>query len=162
MKGARHVSVARRRDILISAASAAAILALGRSAQAADPPKTAPQSLYDQALDKILGDIKPRPEKITLEIPEIAENGNTVPYTVSVASPMTEDDHIKAVHVLSTHNPLPNIASFYFGPAVGKAVLSSRMRLAKTQEVVILAERSDGRFLVAQRSVKVTIGGCGG
>ncbi|MEZ5855203.1 MAG: thiosulfate oxidation carrier protein SoxY [Hyphomicrobiaceae bacterium] len=105
---------------------------------------------------------KPKAEKIVLEIPEIAENGNTVPYTISVESPMTDSDYIKAVHVLSSANPLPNIASFYFGPAVGRATLASRMRLAKTQDVLILAERSDGQFLMAQRAVKVTIGGCGG
>lgn len=162
MKEARYVAVVRRRELLISASSAGLILALAGAAGASSPDKPAQPSLYDQALDKILGDAKPRPEKISIEIPEIAENGNTVPYTIAVASPMTETDHIKAVHVLSTGNPLPNIASFYFGPAVGKAVLASRMRLAKTQEVVILAERADGKFLVARRTVKVTIGGCGG
>ena len=162
MKEARYVAISRRREFLISAASAGILLTVGRSLQAAEPVQAAPPSLYEQALDKILGDAKPRPGKIILEIPEIAENGNTVPYTISVESPMTEADHIKAVHVLSTANPLPNIASFYFGPAVGTARLSSRMRLAKTQEVVILAERSDGKFLAARRTVKVTIGGCGG
>lgn len=75
---------------------------------------------------------------------------------------MTENDHIKAMHMLSTSNPQPGVASFTLTPLMGKASIASRMRLAKTQDVVALAEVSDGQFLVARRTVKVTIGGCGG
>jgi sulfur-oxidizing protein SoxY len=162
MREARSITVLARREVLIGAGAAAAVLALAGAANAADPPKAGQPSAYDQALDKILGDAKPLPGKIEFELPEIAENGNTVPYAIAVDSPMTEADHVKAVHVLSTGNPLPNIASFFMSPASGKAAVSSRMRLGKTQEVVVLAELSSGKFIAARRTVKVTIGGCGG
>jgi sulfur-oxidizing protein SoxY len=154
MTRSRTISVVGRRDVLIGATAGAALLALGRRALAADPatkqlPPAPPASLYEQALDKILGDAKPLPGKIAIEIPEIAENGNTVPYAITIESPMTEADHIKAIHVLSTANPLPDIASFGLTPLAGKASVASRMRLAKTQEVVVLAELSNGRFIVA-------------
>ena len=93
---------------------------------------------------------------------EIAENGNTVPFSVSAESPMTEADHVKALHIISTGNPQADIAVFTFSPQSGKAGVSSRMRLAKTQEIIVVAELSDGKFLIGKRTVKVTIGGCGG
>ena len=95
-------------------------------------------------------------------MPEIAENGNTVPFTISVDSPMTETDNVKAIHVLATANPQPGVATFRFSPLSGKATVASRMRLARTQDVIAIAELSDGRFLMSKRNVKVTIGGCGG
>ncbi|MDX2155185.1 MAG: thiosulfate oxidation carrier protein SoxY [Hyphomicrobiaceae bacterium] len=162
MGDTRVIAAICRRDVLIGAGAAAAVLGLAKVAGAADPSKATPQSPLEQALDKILGDAKPQPGKITVELPEIAENGNTVPYAIAIDSPMTEADHIKAVHVLASANPLPNVASFHFTPLSGRAYVSSRMRLAKTQEVVILAELSTAKFIVARRSVKVTIGGCGG
>ena len=163
MRRPTKIAVVSRRDALIGAGSAALLLGLGAHAWAQDaktPPPEIP--LFEKALDQILGDTKPIPGKITLEIPEIAENGNTVPYAIYVDSPMTAADHVKAIHVLSSANPLPNVASFGFTPFSGRASVSSRMRLAKTQEVVVLAELSTGRFLVGKRTVKVTIGGCGG
>ncbi len=161
MRGPRKVSVVGRREFLIGASAAAAFLALPAEVWAADPPNAAPPSLLDQALDKILGEAKPQPGKIALELPEIAENGNTVPYTIVVESPMTQADHVRAVHVLATVNPLPRVASFNFSLLSGRAMVSSRMRLAKSQDVMILAEMSSGRFILARRTVKVTIGGCG-
>lgn len=162
MNGPRKVSVVGRREFLIGASAAAALLALPAELWAAEPPIGTPPSLLEQALDKILGEAKPQPGKIALEIPEIAENGNTVPYTIVVESPMTEANYVRAVHVLATVNPLPRVASFKFTPLSGRAMVASRMRLAKTQDVMILAEMSSGRFILAQRTVKVTIGGCGG
>ncbi|MEZ5849123.1 MAG: thiosulfate oxidation carrier protein SoxY [Hyphomicrobiaceae bacterium] len=161
-----HVRIGvRRRDVIVGASAGAAILALMRSlpASAQDPAKT-PAALkeFDAAFKQIVGEGKPVPGKLKLEIPEIAENGNTVPYLITVESPMTENDHIKAMHMLSTSNPQPGVASFTLTPLMGKASIASRMRLAKTQDVVALAEVSDGQFLVARRTVKVTIGGCGG
>jgi sulfur-oxidizing protein SoxY len=85
-----------------------------------------------------------------------------VPFTISVESPMTEKEHVKAVHVISTANPQPNVATFRFTQLSGRASAASRMRLAQTQEVIGLAELNDGRFLMTRRPVKVTIGGCGG
>jgi sulfur-oxidizing protein SoxY len=117
---------------------------------------------WQQVLKSLVGDVKPIEGKVTLELPEIAENGNTVPLTVSVESPMTPNDYVKAIHVIATENPQPGVATFRFSLLSGKASAASRMRLARTQEVIGLAELSDGKFLLGRRSVKVTIGGCGG
>ena len=113
-------------------------------------------------MKKIVGDKKPEEGKIAIDLPEIAENGNTVPYTVGVESPMSDSDYVKAVHVLASGNPGPNVASYYFTPLAGEAKVSSRMRLAKTQDIYALAELSNGKVLMSKRTVKVTIGGCGG
>jgi sulfur-oxidizing protein SoxY len=99
---------------------------------------------------------------INLELPEIAENGNAVKVAFSVDSPMTPDNYVKTVHVMADGNPTPDVASFSFTPAMGACSASTRMRLAKTQNIVMLAEMSDGSFKQAQQTVKVTIGGCGG
>jgi sulfur-oxidizing protein SoxY len=117
---------------------------------------------WEQVVKAVLGDAKPTEGKLTLDMPEIAENGNTVPFSVRADSPMTEKDFVKAVHIISTGNPQPGVATFRFTPQSGKAMVSSRMRLGKTQDVIAIAELSDGKFLMAKRAVKVTIGGCGG
>ena len=117
---------------------------------------------WEQAVKKVLGDAKPIEGKLVIDLPEIAENGNTVPFTISVDSPMSEADNVKVIHVLATANPQPGVAVFRFSPLSGKATVASRMRLARTQDVIGIAELSDGRFLIAKRNVKVTIGGCGG
>jgi sulfur-oxidizing protein SoxY len=110
----------------------------------------------------LVGDATPVEGGISLDLPEIAENGNTIPYTVRVESPMSEADYVKAVHLLAPANPHPQISSFFFTPQSGKASVSSRMRLAQSQEVVVLAEMSDGTVYTTKRFVKVTVGGCGG
>ncbi len=115
------------------------------------------------AIKERIGDKDPKTSsKIELDVPEIAENGSTVPMGVKVDSPMTDADHVKAVHVMATKNPDPEIITFKFTPVSGRAEAQTRMRLAETQEVVAVAELSDGSTLMAQKKVKVTIGGCGG
>ena len=99
---------------------------------------------------------------VTLDIPEIAENGNAVKVGFEVDSPMTDADYVKAVHVLADGNPTPDVASFNFTPANGVCGATTRMRLAKTQNITVLAEMSDGSFQQATGKIKVTIGGCGG
>jgi len=99
---------------------------------------------------------------IELDLPEIAENGNAVKVAFSIDSPMTADNYVKAVHVMADGNPTPDVASFNFTPAMGACSASTRMRLAKTQNIIVLAEMNDGSFKQAQATVKVTIGGCGG
>jgi len=117
---------------------------------------------WEEAVKKILGETKPIEARVTLDLPEIAENGNTVPFAVSVESPMTEKEYVKAIHIISTGNPQSGVATFRLTPQSGKAAVASRMRLGRTQDVIALAELSDGKVLQARRSVKVTIGGCGG
>jgi sulfur-oxidizing protein SoxY len=100
--------------------------------------------------------------KIKLELPTIAENGLVVPLGIEVESPMTDADHVKALHVFADGNPNPGVASFYFTTMMPKASVQIRMRLAQTQNIVAVAEMSDGKLFTTKREVKVTIGGCGG
>lgn len=116
----------------------------------------------EEAIKKLVGDKKPTAGRVKIDLPQIAENGNTVPIKVSIDSPMTESEYIKAVHVFSDANPNPEVASFYFTPRSGKAFVSTRMRMAKTQNVIAVAETNKGALLMGKQSVKVTIGGCGG
>jgi sulfur-oxidizing protein SoxY len=113
-------------------------------------------------LAKLYGDRKPAEGKVKIDAPQIAENGLVVPITIEVDSPMTEASHVKAVHVFADGNPLPGVVSYRFTPACGKAMASTRMRLAQTQNVVCVAEMSDGSLHMAKTEIKVTIGGCGG
>jgi sulfur-oxidizing protein SoxY len=147
-----------RRTFTLGVAAAVTAFAVPATAALAQDQVQA----WELAVRKIVGEAKPSEGKFALELPEIAENGNTVPFTVSVESPMTEKDHVKAIHVIATANPQPGVATFRLTPLSGKAAVSSRMRLARTQDVIGIAELSDGRFLMAKRPVKVTIGGCGG
>ena len=113
-------------------------------------------------MTKLLAGRTPRAGGIKLDIPEIAENGLAVPLNVEAESPMTEADHIKAIHVIAEANPNPLVVSFWFTPMSGRAAASTRIRLARTQNIVVLAETSTGEVRTASAEVKVTIGGCGG
>ena len=99
---------------------------------------------------------------IYLDLPEIAENGNQVKVSFEMDSPMTQSDYIKSVYILSDGNPSPNVAKFSFTPEMGSCSATTRMRLSKTQNVFLLAEKNNGQFLMTNAKVKVTIGGCGG
>ncbi len=111
-------------------------------------------------LDEILGGASLQDGKVEIDLPEVADNGATVPMTVRVDSPMTADNYVKAVHVLADGNPFPTVAAFNFSPRCGKAEAGLRIRLAKTQTVHAVAIMSDGSAHGARRQVKVTVGGC--
>jgi sulfur-oxidizing protein SoxY len=154
------IRILDRREFVLGATAATVVIPLLSSAafgqgQAADND-------WQRIFKSLVGDATPSQGRIRLELPEIAENGNTVPFNVSVESRMTDSDHVKAIHLISTANPQPAVATFRFTPASGKAAVASRMRLAQTQDVIALAELSDGKFLMARHAVRVTIGGCGG
>jgi sulfur-oxidizing protein SoxY len=100
--------------------------------------------------------------KITLGAPQIAENGNTVPINVKVESAMSDADYVSEVMIVASANPSPGVVKFMFTPMSGKAQASTRIRLAKTQELIAIAKMSDGSFYRDAKMVKVTIGGCGG
>lgn len=131
------------------------------AAAAPDPASLAPTRQFEDAFARVVGNGTPIEGRMTLELPEDAENGNIVPYKISVESPMTEADHIARVHLLSTQNPQASVATFHFTPLSGKAAVAGRMRLAKTQEVVAVALTSDNTLLIARTTVSVGIGGCG-
>jgi sulfur-oxidizing protein SoxY len=100
--------------------------------------------------------------RIALRAPAIAENGNAVPLTISVESPMTAADHVTRIHVFADKNPTPEVAVFHLTPASGRAQVDTRIRLGQTQEVLVFAEMSDNSIFMSRAEVKVTIGGCGG
>jgi sulfur-oxidizing protein SoxY len=104
----------------------------------------------------------PTAGKITLKAPEIAENGNAVPLTVTVESEMSEKSYVKALYVAADGNPNAGVAVYEFTPLSGKAEVAMRVRLQATQKLVAVAEMNDGTLFTASREVKVTIGGCGG
>ena len=114
------------------------------------------------AIDAFTGGAAVSEGRINLVTPEIAENGNTVPIEFSVESPMSDDDYVTDVMILADGNPNPGVATFHFMPVNGAATAKTRIRLAKTQDVLALAKMSDGSVHMATRNVKVTIGGCGG
>lgn len=147
---------ATRREALTLAAIA------GLAAFLAPKMVMADEQMVAAEIKKLYGDKKLESGKIKLDVPEIAENGLVVPVNVEVESPMSDSDYVKAVHVYADGNPLPGVVSYKFTPACGKASASTRMRLAKTQDIVCIAEMSDGRLFMAKSNVKVTIGGCGG
>lgn len=153
-----HLETLDRRQFVVGACAAAAIMALFRSI----PASAETPAEFDAAFKKIVGDAETGDAGVEITLPEIAENGNTVPFSVAVESPMTKEDYIKTVHLLSSGNPQATVAAFHFTPLSGVAAVSGRMRLAKTQDVVAVAELSNGKFLVGRKLVKVTIGGCGG
>jgi sulfur-oxidizing protein SoxY len=145
-----------RRSTLTAGALAAFASLLGSRLAFAD------EKAVMAEIKKLYGD-KPLGEgKIKLDVPEIAENGLVVPVNVEVESPMTEADYVKAVHIYADGNPQPGIVSYSFTPACGKASAATRMRLAQTQNIVCVAEMSNGALHMAKANVKVTIGGCGG
>lgn len=156
-----------RRAALVGAgamtASAAVMIAGGSLSSAEEDGIAVPTQQYDEALKAALDGATPDPksEDLTIDLPETAENGNIVPYKLEVASPMTDDNHVDRIYLLSTANPQPQVAVFHFTPQSGKAAVSGRMRLAKTQAVVAVAVTSTGRVLQTSRNINVIVGGCG-
>ncbi len=145
-----------RRSTITAGAVAAFASLLGSRLAFADEKAVAAE------IKKLYGDKAMAEGKIKLDVPEIAENGLVVPVNVEIDSPMTDADYVKAVHIYADGNPQPGIVSYSFTPACGKASAATRMRLAQTQNIVCVAEMSNGSLHMAKANVKVTIGGCGG
>jgi|TARA_B100001939_G_scaffold53004_1_gene42257 sulfur-oxidizing protein SoxY len=99
---------------------------------------------------------------IFLDLPEIAENGNQVKVNFEIESEMTEENYIKNVYILADGNPAPDVAKFSFTPDMGMCSATTRIRLSKTQNVVLVAENNKNEYFMTKSKVKVTIGGCGG
>ncbi len=100
--------------------------------------------------------------EIAIDLPEIAENGNTVPLSIRVNSPMTADDYVSEIRVVGDANPNAGIVKFHLTPASGRAEVATRIRLGGTGNVTVLAKTSTGKFFADRQAVKVTVGGCGG
>lgn len=117
---------------------------------------------FNAALEAITDGKQPiKSSKMKLKAPEIAENGAVVPITVNIDSPMSDEDYVKSIHVLASKNANVRCADVNLTPANGEAMLSTRIKLGSTQDVVVLAKISNGDIYIASQNVKVTIGGCG-
>jgi sulfur-oxidizing protein SoxY len=133
----------------------AAVVSLLPLASARATPET-----MAAAIKQVTGEATVRAGRVTLDIPPLVENGNTVPLTVTVESPMTEADHVKAIHVFNEKNPQPYVFNARLSPRNGKAVVGTRIKLADAQKVVAIAETSKGEFFSASADVIVTIAAC--
>ena len=144
---------ATRRGFLIGAGGLALVTVLPREGRATPEAMKA-------AIKKVIGDAPLRKGKVKLDVPPIVENGNSVTLEVSVDSPMTANDYVKAIHVFNEKNPQPNIIGARLGPRAGRAQLSTRVRLAVSQNLIAIAEMSDGTFYSDDVDVVVTIAAC--
>ena len=141
-----------RREILL--AGGAAVLAVTLR------PAEATPAMLASAIRTMVGTASVKTGKVKLDIPPLVENGNSVPMTVSVDSPMAAEDHVKSIHVFNEKNPQPNIGNFYLSPQAGRAQVATRIRLADSQKVVAIAKLSDGTFWSASVDVVVTLAAC--
>jgi sulfur-oxidizing protein SoxY len=152
------MTVATRRDVLLEAARLAGGIALV-SIVAGTPGRATPATMQ-AAIKKIVGEAPLRKGKVMIDVPPLVENGNVVPLTVSVDSPMTATDYVKAIHIFNEKNPQPNVIGVHLGPRAGKARISTRIKLADAQKVVAVAQMSDGTFWSDDADVIVTIAAC--
>ena len=145
-----------RREFLIAAGGVVA----GLGSLLAVEPARATGPAMQEAIRKVVGAARVNTGRVKLDLPPLSENGNTVPLAVSVESPMTEADHVRAIHVFTEKNPQPDVVSFHLGPRAGRASVATRIRLADTQTVVAISELSDGSFWSASAAVVVTLAAC--
>lgn len=137
----------RRRELII----ALAVLPAGALAGEAE---------VQRAVRAVIGERAAVDGGIEIAAPRVAENGAQVPITVHVPSAMSEADHVTAIHLIATANPTPGIASFRFHTGIARAEVTTRIRLAEAQRVLVLAELGDGRVRRAAVEIGVTTGGC--
>ena len=146
-----------RRGFLRLAGSAAAIGAL--PAISVRPAEATPESMA-AAIRAVVGSATVQNGRVKLDIPPLVENGNTVPMTVTVTSPMTPIDYVKSIHVFNEKNPQPNLGNFYLSPRAGRAQVSTRVRLADSQKIIAIARMSDGSLWSTTAEVVVTLAAC--
>jgi sulfur-oxidizing protein SoxY len=146
-------------SILDRRAFLAAITALPLGSAPFGRAWSTPEALQ-AAIREVVGDKPLREGKVALDIPSLVENGNTVPLTVTVESPMTEDDRIRAIHVFNEKNPQPYVFNAWLGPGLAKAEIATRIKLGDSQKIVAIAETSKGEFWSASADVVVTLAAC--
>ena len=146
-----------RREVLKTAGALAGAGVLGRLT--IRPAQATPAMMQD-AVRSVIGETPVTKGKVKLDLPPLVENGNSVPCTVSVDSPMTATDYVKAIHVFNEKNPQPYVISVQLGPRAGRASFSTRIRLADTQTVTAIAEMSDGTCWSDDIDVIVTLAAC--
>ncbi len=146
-----------RRGILQAATAFAGAGTLARISLR--PAQATPEMMQD-AVRAAIGEAQVQKGKVKLDLPPLVENGNSVPCTVTVDSPMTAADYVKAIHIFNEKNPQPNVISVKLGPRAGKASFSTRIRLADTQNITAIAEMSDGSCWSDEVFVIVTLAAC--
>jgi sulfur-oxidizing protein SoxY len=157
-----HDPGSTRRRFLIDAAAAGAGLAAAADLGllvSVTPAAATPETMRT-AIRNVVGEAPVHTGKVKLDLPPLVESGNVVSVTVSVDSPMTASDHVKAIHLFNEKNPLPNVIGVRLGPRAGRASLTTRIRLADSQTVIAIAELSDGSFWSDSVSVIVTLPAC--
>ena len=142
------------RRTLVSGAAALVALPPGLHAQTIDPADR------EAAIRTLVGSVPVKPGRVKVDIPPLAENGNSVPLTITVDSPMSAADHVASIHVFAEKNPIANVVKFHIGPRAGRARLSTNIRLATTQTVTVVAAMSDGSFWSGTGDVIVTLAAC--
>ena len=147
-------SGATRRELLLTGAAG-----IGAMLIRIEPAAATPETMQ-RAIRQVVGEAPVRKGKVTLDVPALVENGNSVGLTIEVASPMTAKDYVKAIHVFNEKNPLPNVVTAHLGPRAGRAKMTTRFRLADTQSITAIAEMSDGTFWSASADVIVTLQAC--
>ena len=136
------------------------LVLLGGAGFGLAPHAVASPAAMDEVIRNLVGEATIKRGKVTLELPPIVENGNVVPLTVSVDSPMSEANHVTAIHIFNEKNPQPYVATFNLGPRAGRAGVSTRIRLADSQRVVAIARLNDGSFWSDSADVIVTLAAC--
>ena len=142
-----------RRQVLKSAAFVATVVLLPAAASASPETMAA-------AMKQALGAAVPKSGRVKFEIAPLAENGNSVPITITVDSPMTTADHVKTIYVFSPENPQPDVVRFHLTPRSGRAKVQTSIRLATSQKIHAVAEMSDGSIWSAEADVIVTLAAC--
>lgn len=143
-----------RREFLIGSAGIGLVSAAPVGSASATP------AMLGEAIRNVIGESNLQKGRVTLDVPPLVENGNAVPVTIIVDSPMSEADHVKAIHVFNEKNPQPHVITVALGPRAGKARIAIRIKLADAQRVVGIAEMSDGSFWTGEANVVVTIAAC--
>jgi sulfur-oxidizing protein SoxY len=146
-----------RRQFLIIAAGAAAA-----PARAQVPPNIVAlrKAALEQAIRDITGGAPLRSGRVKLDVPPLVDNGNTVPLSVTVDSPMSAADHVKAIYVFTEKNPQPKVIGVQLGPRAGRAHISTRARIADSGSVIAVAQMSDGSFWSDRVETIVTLSAC--
>jgi sulfur-oxidizing protein SoxY len=123
------------------------------------PAHATPETMQ-AAIREVTKGAKVNAGKVKLDLPPLVENGNAVPLTVTVDSPMTAADHVKAIHVFNEKNPQPHVLHATLGPRAGRAVMSARIKLNDSQRIIAIAELSDGTFWTGGADIVVTLAAC--
>jgi sulfur-oxidizing protein SoxY len=142
------------RRSLLAGAVGILVLPLGSVAEAA------PEDMAEAMAEALGKDAPIKPGRIKIELPQLAENGNSVPLKIAVESPMSAADHVKTIFIFSERNPVPNVVRFHVGPRSGAARVQTSIRLAGTQRITAVARMSDGSLWSGGADVIVTQAAC--